>query len=110
MGRELEGDGKPLSWTKSAKCMILSVEESNIISLGEYSLVHAEAENLITVGICSKVTGLEHNIVSAGNGSMISLEYWDGKRTRLVTAYVGEDGIEETVKYKLDSNGKFIRA
>ena len=41
---------------------------------------------------------------------MISLEYWDGKRTRLVTAYVGEDGIEETVKYKLDSNGKFIRA
>ena len=36
-------------------------------------------------------------------------EWWDGKRTRLVVGYVGEDGIEPDVAYTV-RDGALVRA
>ena len=51
--------------------------------------------------------GLE-STASAGEDGAIVLTYFDGKRPRLVVGYVGEDGIDPGVTYKLDDNHRFV--
>jgi hypothetical protein len=45
-----------------------------------------------------------------GDGATLSIKHWDGSRYRICIAYVGEDGIEPNVAYKLDADGKFVKA
>jgi hypothetical protein len=45
----------------------------------------------------------------AGDGGTISIWWHDGERPLLAVGYVGEDGIEPNVAYRLD-NGKFVKA
>jgi hypothetical protein len=77
---------------------------------GNGSIVTGGYHSTVTGGDGSTVTGGEYSTVTGGDGSILSLKWFDGKRTRIVTAYVGEDGIEPNVAYKLDDNGKFVRA
>ena len=77
---------------------------------GEYSTVTGGDYSTVTGGDNSTVTGGYGSTVTGGDGSILSLKWFDGKRTRIVTAYVGEDGIEPNIAYKLDDNGKFVRA
>jgi hypothetical protein len=37
------------------------------------------------------------------------LRWWDGKRYRIATFYVGEDGIEANVLYRVDERGNAVR-
>jgi len=46
----------------------------------------------------------------SGSGGRIVSEWCDGDRWRLVVGYVGEDGIEENVPYKLNNEGKWLKA
>jgi hypothetical protein len=46
--------------------------------------------------------------VTGGNGSTLIVKWWDGKRTRIAVGYVGEDGIEANVAYKV-VDGKFVQ-
>jgi len=39
---------------------------------------------------------------TAGARGVISIWGWDGKRRRMVTGYVGEDGIKANVAYRVD--------
>ena len=55
----------------------------------------------VTGGYCATVTG--------GNYAILSIKYWDGCRYRIATAYVGEDGIEANVAYRLNSKNKFVK-
>ena len=77
---------------------------------GHWSTVTGGEYSTVTGGDYSTVTGGDRSTVTGGDGSILSLKWFDGKRTRIVTAYVGEDGIEPNVPYKLDDNGKFVRA
>ena len=77
---------------------------------GNYSIVTGGDDSTVTGGDHSTVTGGNYSIVTGGHRSVLSIKHFDGKRIRLVTAYVGEDGIEPNVAYKLDDNGKFVRA
>ena len=45
---------------------------------------------------------------AAGHKGIIVVDRWDGKRFRLVTGYVGEDGIKADTPYRLDADGKFM--
>ena len=89
-----------------------------IVNCGNYSTVTGGYHSIVTGGHSSTVTGGNYSTVTggydskvaSGNGSVLSIKHFDGKRIRLVTAYVGEDGIEPNVAYKLDDNGKFVRA
>ena len=64
----------------------------------------------LTGGDGSTLTGGHYSTLTGGDGSTLTIKHWDGKRCRLVTAYVGEDGILPNVPYRLDENGKFVRA
>ena len=49
---------------------------------------------------------------TAGHGGILVLLHYDREknRPRVKVAYVGEDGIEPNVLYKLDDNGEFVKA
>jgi hypothetical protein len=53
-----------------------------------------------------------YGTAQAGNWGTLVIKHWDdaADRSRLMVAYVGEDGIEPNIPYKLDGNGKFIKA
>jgi hypothetical protein len=46
---------------------------------------------------------------TSGDYGTLAIRWWDGNRYRLAVAYVGEDGIEPNVAYKLDDAGRFVK-
>ena len=64
----------------------------------------------MTGGDYAKMTGGYSATMTGGDYAVMNFQYWDGKRTRVVTAYVGEDGILPNVAYKLDANRKVVAA
>ncbi|MEO7015606.1 MAG: hypothetical protein ABI067_03560, partial [Leifsonia sp.] len=77
---------------------------SKAASSGSYSKATAKGSNTIAC-----VAGL-YGRASAGENGVFTLHYNDAKRNRAVTGYVGEDGIEADVIYRLDETGKIIKA
>ena len=63
----------------------------------------------VTGGHYATVTGGDSATVTGGNRSKLILSYWD-TRSRSVVAYVGEDGIESGVSYRLNDKHKFVKA
>lgn len=49
-------------------------------------------------------------IARAGENSAIALTYYDGTRYRIAVGYVGEDGIEPNVDYRVTNEGEFVNA
>lgn len=50
-----------------------------------------------------------HGYVQSGEEGAIQLQYWDGNRRRYKIGYIGEDGLEPNVLYKLDENHEFVK-
>ena len=46
---------------------------------------------------------------TAGDAGILNLRWWDGKRYRIATFYVGEDGIEPNQPYKVDEKGRPVK-
>jgi hypothetical protein len=63
-----------------------------------------------TAGYRGTATAGYWGTATAGYRGTIILRRWDGVRYRTVVGYVGEDGIEPNVAYRLDDAGKFVRA
>ena len=69
-------------------------------------------------GICGKSTSGnygtstsgDHGTSISGVGGTLIIKWCDGFRYRTAVAYVGENGIEPNVAYKLDDKGNFIKA
>ena len=64
----------------------------------------------MTGGDSAKMTGGDSATMTGSDYAVMHFTYWDGKRTRTVIAYVGEDGIEPNVAYKLDEERKVVKA
>jgi hypothetical protein len=77
---------------------------------GDYSTVTGGAGSTVTGGVDSTVIGGVDSIITGEHGSALSIKWYDSFRPRITVAYVGEDGIEPNVPYKLDANRKFVRA
>ncbi|MFU7837992.1 hypothetical protein ACNAQH_27875, partial [Raoultella planticola] len=45
-----------------------------------------------------------------GEGGCAAVPWHDGERTRFSIAYVGENGIEANIPYRLNDEGQFVRA
>lgn len=56
------------------------------------------------------LTGGYGSTLTGGDDSTLSIKWWDGHRTRISIAYVGEDGIKPNTPYRLDNNGRFVEA
>jgi len=65
-----------------------------------------------TAGGCGTATAGDCGTATAGYRGTLQIKWWDTKasRYRIATAYVGEEGIEANVSYKLDENHQFVRA
>jgi len=63
-----------------------------------------------TGGYGSTNTGGDGSTNTGGYGSTLIFKWWDGNRYRFTIGYVGEDGIEPNVAYKLDADHKIVRA
>lgn len=83
-----------------------SGDYSNLAASGNYSKLAASGKKSIAVA-----SGLNSQ-ASAGEDGCIALAWWDEgeERYRMEVAYVGEDGIEPNITYKLDDNHKFVKA
>ena len=55
-------------------------------------------------------TSGDYGTSTSGVGGTLIIKWYDGSRYRTAVAYVGENGIEPNVAFKLDDKGKFIKA
>ncbi|HEY3500671.1 MAG TPA: hypothetical protein VGK73_38525, partial [Polyangiaceae bacterium] len=62
-----------------------------------------------TAGDSGTATAGYGGTATAGEDGIIEIAWWDGKRFRRTTGYVGEGGIEANVPYVLDAQGKLVR-
>jgi hypothetical protein len=63
-----------------------------------------------TAGDRGTATAGNSGTATAGKDGIVIIRLWTGSRYRLVVGTVGEEGIEPGVPYRLDANGKFVRA
>jgi hypothetical protein len=69
---------------------------------GNYATVTGGNGAKVTGGVGAKVTG--------GNYATVCARWWDGTRYRIAVGYVGEDGIEPNVAYRVGAGGKWAKA
>jgi hypothetical protein len=93
---------------------------------GDYGIATAGKRAIATVGDCGSATAGDYGIATAGNhgtatagnhgtaaagaNGIIQIKYFDKNRIRMKVGYIGEDGLEPNVKYKLNDNFEFEKA
>ena len=81
-----------------------SGDRSQLAASGYGSKLAASCENCVCVAASPGSTA------RAASGGAIALTYHDGKRYRIAVAYVGEDGIDPNVDYRVTDAGEFVKA
>ena len=118
-----EGDGSLADWSTDALWLVLKIPEGTYVDLGgkikfpRCTVVFcgdrkSATDKLQALGCNGPIIGAykvggDGSTVSGGYGSVLTLSYYDGTRHRLVTRYVGEDGIRANTKYRLNNAHKF---
>ena len=98
----------------------VTVENGRVAVVGDYGTATAGERGTATAGERGTATAGNggtatagyRGTATAGNSGMLQIYYYDQKnnRQRLAVAYIGEDGILPTVKYRLDDYAKFVPA
>ena len=78
-----------------------SGDGSNLAAFGDGSKLAASGKNSICMAAGYVSTA------QVGENGVIVLPYYDGIRPRVAVGYVGENGIEPNVEYKVNNNGIF---
>ena len=86
------------------RCQGARGDNSQLAASGYRSKLAASGENCVCVAASPGSTA------RAGAGGAIALTYHDGKRYRIAVAYVGENGIEPNVDYRVTDAGEFVKA
>ena len=86
------GDGSKLAASGDGSKLAASGYNSKLVASGKNSICMA-------AGYVSTA--------QVGENGVIVLPYYDGIRTRVAVGYVGENGIEPNVEYKVNNNGIF---
>jgi len=123
-----EGDGTQLNWMRNTRWIVVRVPADSIIPISsgkvkfpagevvhcgtrasatEYLMAHGGAGRAIAGGTS---TSGNYGTAMSGDGGILELRYWDAKakRYRVVVGYVGEDGLEPNVPYRLDDQHKLV--
>jgi hypothetical protein len=79
---------------------------------GDSGTATAGDSGTATAGDRGTATAGDRGTATAGDSGEIRIRYWDSKADRYRTkiAYVGEDGIEANVAYRLDDKLNFVKA
>ena len=98
------GYGSQLAASGYGSQIAASGNDSKLAASGNDSQIAASGENCVCVAASLGSTA------RAGAGGAIALTYHDGKRYRIAVAYVGENGIEPNVDYRVTDAGEFVKA
>jgi len=113
------GDGSKLAASGYNSNLAASGYNSNLAASGDNSKLAASGygSKLVASGDDSKLAASGKNSICmaagyastarVGENGVIVLPYYDGIRTRVAVGYVGENGIEPNVEYKVNNNGIF---
>ena len=79
---------------------------------GDDSTLTGGDDSTLTGGYRSTLTGGDRSTLTGGEKSELRIRKWCSKteRYRTYNAYVGEDGIDPEVAYRLDENNRFVKA
>ncbi len=101
------GDGSTLTGGNDST---LTGGNRSTLTGGDRSTLTGGDDSTLTGGYCSTLTGGDDSTLTGGDGSELRIRYWDGnaERWRTVIGYVGEDGLQPCVPYRLDENHKFV--
>jgi hypothetical protein len=79
---------------------------------GDSGTATAGARGTATAGARGTATAGYFGTATAGDYGTLILRSWDDKnqRRRFHVGYIGEDGLEPNVAYRLDEQGRFVRA
>jgi hypothetical protein len=85
---------------------------------GNYSTLTGGENSTLTGGNYSTLTGGENSTLTSGNYSTLTggenstliFKYYQNGKIKIKVAYVGEDGIEADVPYKLDANFNVVKS
>ena len=83
-----------------------------VAATGDGGVVQVGALGSATAGYRGTATAGDSGTATAGEYGTICIRHWDSKadRYRVKVAYVGEDGIEPNVAYRLDDKLNFVKA
>ena len=95
------GDGSNLAASGDGSNLAASGYNSKLAASGHSSKLAASGKNSICMAAGYASTA------QVGENGVIVLPYYDGIRTRVAVGYVGENGIEPNVEYKVNNNGIF---
>ncbi|MFL5350844.1 MAG: hypothetical protein ACJ8AT_39245, partial [Hyalangium sp.] len=86
--------------------------DSGTATAGDSGTATAGDSGTATAGDSGTATAGYRGTATAGDSGTVQIRWWDGavERWRIVTGYIGEDGLEPGVKYRLDAGGRLVRA
>ena len=86
--------------------------DGSTLTGGSRSTLTGGDGSTLTGGYGSTLTGGYRSTLTGGYGSTLVVRWYDSasRRYRMAVGYVGEDGIEAGVAYRVDSRGCFVRA
>lgn len=118
------GDGTLLSWESDALWWIIAVDPADVVDLGgkvkvprgrvrmfgPRDAVVAEMQRLCpgVATIAGTATAGYRGTTTAGYRGTLMIWWHDGQRRRLVVGYVGEDGVDAGVPYRVEG-GRLVR-
>ena len=120
------GDGSLLLWGEGVKWLVVEVDEwvaidEEKVKAPRGRVVYAgDRGGAVALGIerygwdasrCMGGTSTsgDGGTSTSGYGGTLLIRWHDGKRYRIATFYVGEDGIEENVAYRVNERGEAVR-
>jgi hypothetical protein len=130
------GDGSLLSWDADARWLVVDVLAADVVEIGakvkfpRCEVVFCGAKDAAvamlidhgadptrvvagtaTAGTRGTATAGYGGTATAGDGGTLIIRSWDEttQRRRFTVGYIGEDGLEPNVAYRLDDQGRFVR-
>jgi hypothetical protein len=100
------GDGATMTGGDSATMI---GDDSATMTGGNYAKMIGGNYATMIGGYSATMTGGNYAKMTGGDGASMCFQYCDGKRSRTVIAYVGEDGIEPNVAYQLNDDHKVVK-
>ena len=112
-----QGSSGYLSDAEDANWMVCEVEKDTIVDLEDKVkfpscevVFCGEKEGAISYLMENGGRGyaIVYSTLTGGENATLIVKRWNGKRYKMHIAYVGEDGIKEGVKYRLNDDNEFV--
>ena len=100
--------GETPRWSTATACDdgTATAGDDGTATAGARGTATAGARGTATAGARGTATAGYGGTATAGDDGILNIRWWDGRRYRIATFYVGETGILPNVAYKCDNNGE----